>query len=137
MGRATCVGMLIAIACSVSAPAAGKQPVERTMTSIGITADADDASATMLAEALRDQLRKSARYRLAERPSSAHVVIHVVGLAIPNCRPTSAIAVSYVSLPTEKHLGTAVLTTDRSRATSSARDVLAKVPQMLSFVDRP
>ena len=100
--------------------------------SVAVEADADDQAAAMLATSLRDQLRKSARYRLAAGTSAAEVVIHVVGLAIPSCRPTSAIAVSYVALPTEKHLGTAVLTTDRSRVASSAKEVLTRLPNMLA-----
>ena len=121
--------MMFAIA---SAAGASAQRSSGSGTLVAIESDADDRAATLLANALRDQLRKSARYQLAGATSGAEVVIHIVGLAIPSCRPTSAIAVSYVALPSEKHLGTAVLTTDPSRSASSAKEVLTKLPGMLA-----
>jgi ethanolamine utilization microcompartment shell protein EutL len=125
------VGISIVIASGVMATTSGQQPLQRAGTIVAITTAPDDSPAAMLSEALRDQLRRSARYQLADKASDAHIVVHVVGLAIPSCRPSNAIAVSYVGLPTEKHLGTAVLTTDQSRVATSARDVLNKLPQML------
>ena len=112
--------------------AASAQRSVGSRTVVAVETDAGDQSADLLASSLRDQLRKSARYQLAAGTSGAEVVIHLVGLAIPSCRPASAIAVSFVALPTQKHLGTAVLTTDRSRAASSAKEVLTRLPNMLA-----
>jgi hypothetical protein len=85
----------------------------------------------MLAEALLGELSRSKEYRLAGTLAEAGVIIHVVGLIIPDCRSTNAVAVSYVSSPTGKHLGTAVLITTKARAAASARGVLVKLHQMM------
>jgi hypothetical protein len=122
--------ILFAILTTIPVAAAAQQPSELPSTAVAIQADKDDSAATMLAGALREELRRSVPYRLVDSAAAANLVVHLVGLVIPNCRPASAIAVSLVSVPAEKHLGTAVLTTDRFRVSSSARDILAKIPQM-------
>src|SRR5687767_10302230 len=122
--------ILLAILTTIPVGASAQQPPDAS-TAIVLHADKDDSAATMLAGAIRDELRRSVPYRLVDGADAANLVVHLVGLVIPNCRPASAIAVSFVSVPTEKHLGTAVLTTDRFTVSSSARDVLARIPEMV------
>lgn len=136
MSRIACVFTLITVAAITASRTPAQAQTEQGRPSIAIEADKGDGPATTLADALREELRRSKEYRLADGPPSAGVIIHLVGLAIPNCRPANAVAVSYVSAPTEKHLGTAVLITTPSRMVASARDVLAKLQQMWGDAER-
>jgi hypothetical protein len=131
MSRKVWETILSAMLATIPVGASAQQPPELASTAIVIQADKDDSAATMLAGAIREELRRSVAYKLVDRAAGANIVVHLVGLVIPNCRPASAIAVSFVSVPAEKHLGTAVLTTDRFRVSSSARDILARIPEMI------
>jgi hypothetical protein len=131
MSRKVWETILFAILTTIPVAASAQQPPEVASTAIVVQADKADSAAMMLVGAIHEELRRSVVYRLVDSADAANLVVHVVGLVIPNCRPASAIAVSFVNAPAEKHLGTAVLTTDRFRVSSSARDILARIPEMV------